>query len=519
MLQAPRSSTPSNEFGSFLDEREQGVGELISYGWSFIQRQYLVVLLGVFLSLTIGFLYLQITPPTFIAKAQLIIDTRKSQFLQQQSVLVDAPIDAAQVESQVQVLQSENIALAVTDKLHLAQDLEFVGTTQDGWLRTLRSMALGSERNKKSEPDLTQRAIGTLLNNLDAKRFGMAYIIEISYRSHSPQRAAQVTNEIANAYINDQLESKYQASRRATEWLQDRLQELKQQAAASEQAVNKYRADNNIVAADGKLINDQKVSELNSQLVLAKARTSEAQARLDRINLVLRASGPDFAIDATVSDTLSSPIVTKLRQQYLELVGRQNELSARLGRDHLAVVHIRSQMRDIRQSIVNELQRLAETYKSDYAIAKQRQDNLEKDLAASISESQATNTAQVTLRELEGAAQGARALYDLFQKRYLEAIQQQSFPITEARVISPATVPTQQSSPKVLVVLGLSGLLGLGLGGGIGFARESSGSSISDWRSGRSRTALELRRFAAADQRTCKAKPRGLVRFRFRKSN
>ena len=67
---------------------------------------------------------------------------------------------------------------------------------------------------------------------------------------------------------------------------------------------------------------------------------------------------------------MKSEVVSKLRSQYLEMAAREADWSARYGRDHLAVVNLRNQMREIRNSIFEELKRLGETYKSDYEIAK-----------------------------------------------------------------------------------------------------------------------------------------------------
>ena len=88
--------------------------------------------------------------------------------------------------------------------------------------------------------------------------------------------------------------------------------------------------------------------------------------------------------------------------------------SVKYGNDHVAVVNIRNQIRDIRKSIYDELGRIEETFKSEYEIAKKRQDELEKSLASLISQSQETNQAQVTLFSLEAAAKSYRKLYDSF---------------------------------------------------------------------------------------------------------
>ena len=112
----------------------------------------------------------------------------------------------------------------------------------------------------------------------------------------------------------------------------------------------------------------------------------------------------------------------------------------------------------------DELQRIAETYKSDFEIAKQNEDSVQKQLDQAVSQSQVTNEAQVALRELESNAQTYRALYDNFLQRYMESVQQQSFPITEARVITAATRPAGQKRSQDPLVLGLATMVGLAFG-------------------------------------------------------
>ena len=122
--------------------------------------------------------------------------------------------------------------------------------------------------------------------------------------------------------------------------------------------------------------------------------------------------------DASISDELASPILTNLRQQYLDLSRREAEYSAKYGRDHRAVVNLRNRLRDLRTSTFDELRRIAAARKSDYAIAKQRQAEIEKQLEQAISQSQTANNAQVTLRELESTANTYHSLYESFLQRY-----------------------------------------------------------------------------------------------------
>ena len=310
------------------------------------------------------------------------------------------------------------------------------------------------------------------------KRVGFSYVIEIAFRSTNPGLAARIANGIADAYILDQMEAKYQATQRASSWLQDRIRELRDQSSAAERAVVKFKTQNNIVTTGGgekggRLISDQQVVELSSQLIIARAQSAEARARLDRIETVLNTDSQDATVDATVADSLRNEVVNNLRSQYLTLARREADWTPRYGANHLAVVNVRNQMREIQNSIRNELQRIAETYKSDYQIAQQREEGVQKELSQAISRSQQTDQAQIALHELESNAQTYRTLYDSFLGRYMESVQQQSFPITEARVISGATPPTQKSSPSTRKVLAISGLGALILGIGIGNAARA----------------------------------------------
>lgn len=441
---------------------------------AFLRRQYQLILAVVAVCLCLGLGYFIATPSSYTATATLVIDTRKNQLFQQQSVIGDIPIDSAAVESQVQIIKSETIALAVIKQLRLVDEPEFGGApgllgSAIEWLGNL----FGADRSR-SEFDRLRRTTESFADRLTVRRVGLTYIIEISFRSLSPDRAAHVANAVADAYVVDQLDAKYKATRRASAWLQDRIKELREQASVAERAVVSFKAKNNIVESGGRLMNEQQLAELNSQLVVAKTQYSEAKARLDRIETVLMSDTPESTVDGTVADTLNNQVVTKLRSQYLDLSTREADWSARYGRNHMAAVNLRNQMQGIRSSIMDELRRLAESYKSDLEIATQREASIEKQLAKSVSESQATNEAQVALRDLESSSQTFRALHDNFLQRYMESVQQQSFPITEARVITQATRPLKPSAPKLAVVLSIAGAAGLLFGFGIARFRDVS---------------------------------------------
>lgn len=439
----------------------------------FIRRRYQVIVFVTLVAIAIGVVYAFTTPSSYIATATMLIDTQNAHLPEQSAADLSLGIDPGMVESQVEILKSEKVALAVIKKLNLTADPEFVGPS-GGLVGTLfRAVdSLFAPSPPPSEYASTRQALGVFQRRLDVRRIGLTYIIAISFQSLDRDRAAEVANAVADAYIDDQLEAKYQTTRRAGVWLQDRLNELREQAAIAQRAVVEFKNKHNMVDAGGRTINEQELAELNSELVIARANTAEAKARVDRVQSVITSNSPEAVVDATVADTLNNPVISNLREQYLTLSARYEDWVPRYGADHLAVVNVHNQMIEIQNSIRNELQRIAETYKSDFEIAKQREDSIQNQLNQAVSQSQVANQAQVVLRQLQTNAESYQALYDNFLQRYMESVQQESFPITDARVISAATRPLFKSHPKTSIVLALATVVGLALGISAGAWRE-----------------------------------------------
>ena len=246
---------------------------------AFVRRQYRVIVFATAITMAMGLVYVFTTPPSFTAKTAMLIDTKKVQLFQQQSMFSDLPIDSSSVESQVEILKSESIALAVIKRLRLTEDPEFVNPG-GGLVGTLLGLVMGlfesGDREPNSEFALSRRAVAAFGGRLDVRRVGLTYVITIAFRSLNPDRAAEIANAVADAYIDDQLEAKYKSARRAGTWLQTRLRELREQASTAERAVVAFKNKNNMVDTGGRTINEQQLAELNSELVLARSKTAEA---------------------------------------------------------------------------------------------------------------------------------------------------------------------------------------------------------------------------------------------------
>ncbi len=443
-----------------------------------VRRQITTIAFVTILTLALGFLYLFVTPPVFMARATMLIDREKVQVSQQQQFFPDLPIDAAAIDSEIEILKSDEVARAVIKKLHLIDGPEFgqpTGLARFMGFAVWLLVPSQSDSGTDSETDALQGAVSAFQSRLDAQRMGGSFMIAVTYKSHDAKRAAEIANATVDTYINYQIQAKFDAMHRANVWLQDRVRELADESAAADRALADFKAQHNMAStATGKSISEQQLTDLNARLLDAKAQAATAQAKLDRIDGIISKGGEidDAAIRAAVSDSLTNPVIIQLRTKYLELVNREIDWSARFGPNHLAVVNLRTQIHEVRNSIFDELKQIAETYKSDLAIAKQRQVAAEKALADSVSQSSQDNLVQSTLADLESAAKSRHALYDDLEQRYTQSLPSGAFAVSNARLITPASPPGGKSSPKPLLILALAAFGGLAMGGGLGMFRE-----------------------------------------------
>ncbi|QDP23828.1 polysaccharide biosynthesis tyrosine autokinase [Bradyrhizobium cosmicum] len=432
--------------------------EYIQMVLGFARRQAWVVCIAIVLAIATATFYVLVVPATYKATATVGIDTTKFQLFQPAGELI---IDTSSaVESQLEILKSEKLALEVIKKLRLADNIPAANA---GWF--------GSSK-PPSEFAYTRQLVAVLQKHLTVKRLGIAWIIEISYESRDPEQAAQFANAFAEAYIADQLDSKYQATRQASAWLEGRVKEMREQTMAAQHAVVEFKVKNGIVDTGGRLMSEQQLAELNGQLLTARGQTSEAKARLERVNAVVQAALSADNSNALVTDVPINEPIAKLRSQLIELTNKEKEWSAKFGSDHLAVINLHSQAKQVRSAMIDELRRVGEAFKSDYDLALRREKGLETEVAQAVSQSDSSTRNQVRLRELESTAASTRELYENLNKRYLESVEQKSFPVTEARVITRAAPALDREYKSTMKIL--AGILGGGiaLGLGLAFLRE-----------------------------------------------
>jgi succinoglycan biosynthesis transport protein ExoP len=436
------------------------------------RRGPMVVALGVLAALAGAIYALQLTP-SYTARATLLLDAKGQNIVNAEAVVQGFSGNEASIRSEMELIRSYDVAKRVVRKLKLDEDAQNVTPPPPSLFRQainlLSARAAVPEPQTSTDPaDLTDKVIRGVQRGVGVERREWSYVIDITYSSTNPAKAAQIANAFANEYLVDQLESRYESTRRANEWLNLRLGDLRQKVRDSERAVELFKVQNNIVETAGSTLSDQQIGKLNEQLILARAEAAQAQVKYDQIQAVRKRGGDVTAF----ADAMQSGALANLKAKASEVRRDLANLTARYGDRHPSVVSARAQLADVNRSIGTEARRVVATAENELRVARSRVQSIEKSLGEMKGTVATVSQAEITLRELEREAAANKTLYENFLNRFKETSEQEKLQTTEARIIQAASVPTSPTAPNKKMITLAALALGLGLGAGLAFLLE-----------------------------------------------
>lgn len=432
------------------------------------RRGPMVAALG-FLAALLGAVFALQMTPLYKASATLLIDTQQKSIIDAEAVVAGLGRDNSALESELELIRSYDVAKRVVAKLKLDEQPDDLlsGRSLIGQLINL-VVSNQAPQELALIDDKTDRTIRRVADAVEVVRRGWTYIVDVNYTDKNPALAAQIANAFADEYLVDQLESRYDATRRANDWLNERLGELRQKVRDSERAVELYKAENNIVETAGTTLSDQQVSKLNEQLILARAETAQARAKYEQIQAVRNRGGDITAF----ADALQSTSLGSLKAKASEVRRELANLMAKYGDRHPSVVSARAQLADVNRSIGSEAQRILASAENELRVARSREQSIEASLAEVRGTATEVNQAEITLRELERDAAANKALFESFLARFKQTSEQEKLDTSNSRIIERAAAPILPSAPNKKGIMLLAAMLGLGLGIVIAFLLE-----------------------------------------------
>ena len=392
------------------------------------------------------------------------------------------------VATEIGIIRSRKLAERTVAKLSLDNDPEFNPTLRQAgrftrflhWQHFIPQSWL--PRLSDDEPAATDndrnmtKIIDTFEDKLKVTNDGKSRIITISFQSENPVTAAQVANTLADGYIVERLDAKFDATKRANIWLADRLNTLRQEVTVSEDAVEKYRAANGLLRTNkpnnpggpDTTLTSQQMAQVSAEAITAHTKYLEAQSRLaqlQRSGVTRGGRSVDSAIqDDNLMEVLQSPIIQNLKQQEADAQRRAADLASQYGDKHPKMISVRGEISEIRNKIQTEVGRIIDALRNDISTQQAREQSLNAMLNKMKADQAHNDIAEVQMRDLERQAQANRTLYEGFLTQFKQTQSQDSFQQPDADIISRAPTPTLPSFPQKTVLILLSAMTSVLIG-------------------------------------------------------
>lgn len=403
--------------------------------------------------------------PLYTAETRILIGTRMSNVVDIENVLEALRSDRTTVLSEAEVLASKSLAGQVVDELGLMENREFNRLLRPPsllnplqWLpSSLRSALFGADATVAATPQEGERmarndVVTALQEAVAVDLVRASRVAAVAVTSEDSNLAAAIANKLAEVYLREQVRQKLDAGEQASIFLNERVETMRNQVEQSDRAVEDYRQQQGLTQARDTTLIEQQISEINTLLIAAQARTAEADASLRQAVAQMQAEGDIYA----VPEVLDSPLIQNLRMQEVRLAGEAAQMASEYGPRHPQIINVTAELADIRDKIAVEVDRIVLGLENSLEMAKTRERALQQSLDDLKAEAAQLTASQARLRILEREAEANRTLFDVFLSRYNETGQQEGLQSADARVISKATAPSEQSWPNVQAALGIS---------------------------------------------------------------
>lgn len=398
---------------------------------SILLRQWLLILIVTSLFVGVGFTYAALAPRVWQSTARVLLDPRDKQVAGPGLSQPLQGVDAVWIDTQANIVTSAATLSTVIDALGLERDAEFGGTRDE----TLRA----------------------LVKAIKVARADQTYVLDISVLSNSADKAARIAQELAEAFVANQVEVKEASVREASNLINRQLDDLRAKARTAQEKLEAYRRDHGLLTANGRSVDEDTLRQLNDAYVAARLRTQDAKARRDKI-AAARAGGSDAALSG-----IDSTVLSRLKIERALAARTMGELSQDLGPNHPRMVAARSDLSRADGQIEAELKTLSGSAEAEYQVAIAAEAAARKALDDASAVVTDTGERTIELRELENEASLRADMYKNYVTRTEEITLQANTQVSDARVIAPANIPITPYAPRRTIILALAGIAGLGL--------------------------------------------------------
>lgn len=430
---------------------ESGDLDLRSLGQALMRKRRWIVV-PTLLALVLSVAAVNLVTPRYKSEARILIDGRENIFLRPNGERNEerTALDAEAVTSQVQLLQSRDLAREIIKKNKLAERPEFDPVLQGfSPLRSLLAL-FGIGRDPFSlTPE--ERVLDSYYERFTAYAVDKSRVVVIEFQSRDPELAERVANSIADGYLVLQQAARQAQARSAGQWLSGEIDSLRKKVGEAESRVEDFRSKSSLfVGTNNTTLSNQQMGELNTQLNNARALKSDAESKARLIKEMLQSGKP---IEA--SEVLNSETIRRMTEQRVTLRAQLAEQSSTLLDGHPRIKELKAQLGDIDRQIREEAGKVSRSLENDARIAAGRVEGLGNSLDQLKTQASSNNGQDVQLRALEREAKAQRDLLESYLAKYREANTRENIEAAPAdgRIISRASVSNTPAYPKKLPIV------------------------------------------------------------------
>ncbi|WP_417585482.1 polysaccharide biosynthesis tyrosine autokinase [Pelagibacterium sp.] len=406
-----------------------------------------IIALTTMAAIFIGGIYVfAVAVPLYTSTAVVMLETKQESVVDLQSVVSGLTGELAEVNSELEVLQSRGLMSKVVDKLNLMDDPEFNGNL--GEPSAMRALIRSVETGIKSllglqpppieipeemlEQMTRDSVVSTLLSKVSVRSVPQTLVFQVTAKTESARKSALIADTIVDLYILNQIEVKFDATEQATIWLTTRVAELKAELEAAEAEASEFNASTALISPEALQAQEVQLKDLRERITLAKSAAETAQARYDRLSsaetrTAQAEASQDRQLQRLLAQTDTGAGEAAFDAAFQRLLARAALDAQRAGQQALTLVQSEVELSD--------------------QLARQGED-------------------LITLQQLSREAEAVRLLYEYFLTRLKETSAQEGIQKADSRLLSKAVVPMSPSVPRKSLVIAMSGILGLMLGAG-----------------------------------------------------
>jgi capsular exopolysaccharide synthesis family protein len=363
--------------------------------------------------------------------------------------------DSEYLQTQAQKLKSDELALEVIRALRLDHNEDFVpqGATAGTAEAATRE---GAGQSTAAE----NRALQTFRGRGAVTRDSSSRLVTVSFGSHDPRLAAQVTNKMVELFIEDSYKTRHDAIVKSTEWLSKQLDDIRQRMGESNRALADFQRTNGIAdTGENRNTVAEQMADLNRQLTLAEADRIQLQAFLTRE----KEASPD-----TLPQVRANPVIQQMTQKLAEVRSELAQSEVIYGKNHPNIKKLQNQAQELESQIANQRSAIVGELKTSYAAAKAR----EQMMGGQIKNATKQLNQMAQYNELKKEAQANTDLYNSLYAKVKEAGIAAASKSSNMRVVDPARVLDSPTRPRRALNLGMGFLAGVFGGIFLAFVRE-----------------------------------------------